>query len=1316
MRTEIEKRSFLSAGTDDRNLMVEAGAGAGKTYLLVDRILNQIERRVCEIQEIVAITFTRKAATEMKERLQKALIDRMEKKPDSSSLKKAVENIHRMNISTIHSFCGEIIRSRPCDCAVGMEYDLLEAEDFEAVLSDFERRYLSQDHVDDPELAAWISDLSVYPDLKKDFDRVLLNEELDFRIPPKSQFSSLLDEMKTAGESVFLHLADLLRIGESETLKWRKSVEESAKDAAHSFESYRKSRSSRSFFSFWSSIEKMLKAGLASSKNKLSDLKKATLLTTKNGESAYATEGELLKSIQICRDKRNATEYALCVWALEDFKNYYIKNNLTGSSALSNSELLYHAMRIVEKEDARSFFQRKYRRFYIDEFQDTDALQAKLFLSLSCENSGDLRRIAMEELRMHPGRLFVVGDPKQSIYRFRGADLNVYNRVKRIFIEQETAEVIELDKTFRYHEGLGEEVTSIFTRTAEDRYGFGEASPSGIGFRKIETNRSRPPAPLFQGLYVLRSDRPFFETWENFLSRVKTELQKNVSFDEAEAIFDAYAIELKEILASAYVKRMEKRIVFQTEEKSGNRFKKDFLENVWDLLECHWRRDDVDFEKEFFPSLGKLRGESISTCQSFQAFLGLLEFRLRKESTVEEEVEFLWKLISLKDSETFKALNSEDKKTPLQKDLRDGMISEIPEAIRRTILTLTETEQIAGDKTSNFAPAPVGLRDILILTRQKEMLSKIGLVLREAGIPYHSTEKRTFEEYASVRTLLTVAEWMENNGTDRLLHVLSATFGWTARELKRFQEEVNLREEESREENSPSSFAESWRESAKSLARTSQAFVSRENELNVLLRLLRQEEGSKKTEGAKHPLGVLESFLLDRTALLYGIDPSSPQAEDEINAAYLFLQMLRDGAPSTAQQVAERMRALIRKTIEHQFVPDQKEDALRLMNLHKAKGLEGKIVILAGEADHTEKPGSYFDSESNRTYLEFFEAREKTGNHLNKISYENVFIPENEREEARRASVSEAKEEKIRLDYVAVTRAAEAVIVIDPKGCYDSALQKSPHLRELTARASNGESAFVKKIRIPYAPDFGGGYESFGGVFVKTPSDIEASDISLQGTDRDRPTGAEFGTVVHRMFELMIRAKLEHRALDLDTAMRNSVEFFIRDNMPTASLVGLTLMGEVSLTEMWRMDYSERVRCVYEILKKKTLGILEKVWIQKVMPLLDSSCRIYPELPFVLAVDPDSEMAREMTLKTFGTEPERFLVRGKMDLVLKNDVGEFTVCDFKTNVKTGGVSIEAFRHSLREKYRYQMKLYTQAIMKLYDVPAGKVGVLIIDLY
>ncbi|MDO4754613.1 MAG: hypothetical protein Q4A41_06360, partial [Bacillota bacterium] len=163
-------------------------------------------------------------------------------------------------------------------------------------------------------------------------------------------------------------------------------------------------------------------------------------------------------------------------------------------------------------------------------------------------------------------------------------------------------------------------------------------------------------------------------------------------------------------------------------------------------------------------------------------------------------------------------------------------------------------------------------------------------------------------------------------------------------------------------------------------------------------------------------------------------------------------------------------------------------------------------------------------------------------------------------------------------------------------------------------------------------------------------------------------------------------------------------------------LVGLTLMGEVSLTEMWRMDYSERVRCVYEILKKKTLGILEKVWIQKVMPLLDSSCRIYPELPFVLAVDPDSEMAREMTLKTFGTEPERFLVRGKMDLVLKNDVGEFTVCDFKTNVKTGGVSIEAFRHSLREKYRYQMKLYTQAIMKLYDVPAGKVGVLIIDLY
>lgn len=1318
MRTEQEKRDFISAGTDHRNLMVEAGAGAGKTHLLVDRILNQIENNVCEIQEIVAITFTRKAATEMKERLQRVLMDRIGKSPESSALKKAIENIHRMQISTIHSFCGEMIRSRPCDCDAGMEYDLLEAEDFEAVLMNFERSFLSEDHVGDRELAKWVSDLSLYPNLKKDFDRVLLNEGLDFRLPSKTELPSMLAEFQTSGRAIYDSLVGLLRFGQTEKLSWRKNVEESAKEAVAIFESYQKRRSSRDFMSFLSTVEKMLKAGLSSSKSKLSELKKASLLTSKNGERAYDLEAEVLQSIQNCWEKRDGTEYAICVWALQDFKAYYVKNNLSGSTALSNSELLYYAMRIAEKEEARSFFQRKYRRFYIDEFQDTDPLQAKLFLSLSCENSGDLHKVSMEELRMLPGRLFVVGDPKQSIYRFRGADLNVYNRVKAIFLSQETAEVIQLDKTFRYHKGLGDEVTSIFSRSKEDCYGFGKGSPSGIEFRAIETNRNYPPAEIFQGLYVVQSDHPFIDLLEDYLLRIKRELQKNSSNAVVQTIYDVYEAELKETLASAYLKRMEKSITFEPGEKSGNRFKKEFLEKVSDLLEKVWRGESSDPEEELYPSLQELE-EGISECHSFQTLLRLLELRMSEESTVTGEVEFLLKLESIKDTEAFKSLTSEDKKTSLLQDLKDGMISEIPEAVRRTVLQLLETKSLAADKNSNLSSTPIHLRDILILTRQKEMLSKIGGVLREAGIPYHSTEQRGFEEYASIRTLLKVAEFIENFSMDRLLRLLSASFGWNSRELREFQQEVKFQKESLMnvdDDRSPRFLAEHLKQAAKNLIQKIPSFYERKKELDILFQLLRFDSEKENVTVAMQPLGILEAFLLNREVLLYGIDPAGHEAEDEINAAYLFLQMLRDSSPVTAQQVAERMRTLIRRTVEHQFIPDQKEDALRLMNLHKAKGLEGKIVFLVGEADRTEKSGAYFHSESNRAYLEFFEAREKMGNHLNKIDYVNRFIPEEERKEAEEASVLEAKEERIRLDYVAVTRAREAVVVIDPKGCYDSALQKSIHLQRMGAELSNTKHVFTKKTRIPYTPDKREPYEAFGGVFLKTPSDIEALDVSLHGTDRSRPTGAEFGTMVHRVFELMTRAKLEKRTLDLETAMRSSIETFMRENLPTVSLVRLTLMGEVSLEEIQRMDYAERVQCVFEILKKKTMAILEKVWMEKVSPQLNSSCKVYTELPFVLAVEPGSDLAKDMSLKSFDTTPEQFLVRGKMDLVLKKPNGEFLVCDYKTNVMTNAISMEDFRQSLQEKYRYQMKLYTQAIHKLFGVSVERVHSMIIDLY
>src|SRR5205085_7715571 len=97
--------------------------------------------------------------------------------------------------------------------------------------------------------------------------------------------------------------------------------------------------------------------------------------------------------------------------------------------ALDFLDLLVRARDLVKDDDAvRRDFQTRFKRIFVDEFQDTDPLQAELLLLLS---AGDAAETRWEHVTPEPGKLFVVGDPKQSIYRFRRADVDVYRRVCR---------------------------------------------------------------------------------------------------------------------------------------------------------------------------------------------------------------------------------------------------------------------------------------------------------------------------------------------------------------------------------------------------------------------------------------------------------------------------------------------------------------------------------------------------------------------------------------------------------------------------------------------------------------------------------------------------------------------------------------------------------------------------------------------------------------------------------------------------------------------------------------------------------------------
>jgi ATP-dependent helicase/nuclease subunit A len=163
---------------------------------------------------------------------------------------------------------------------------------------------------------------------------------------------------------------------------------------------------------------------------------------------------------------------------------------------LTFQDLLMGAARLLrESPSARRALAERYRYLLVDEFQDTDPVQAEVVFLLAGEDAGETD---WTRVRMRPGALFVVGDPKQSIYRFRRADITVYNRVRSLFETDPRGEVLELVANFRSTPPFERFVEDVFRDTA---CGFpsDEATPHQAKFAPLKTQQPDTPK---SGIYT----------------------------------------------------------------------------------------------------------------------------------------------------------------------------------------------------------------------------------------------------------------------------------------------------------------------------------------------------------------------------------------------------------------------------------------------------------------------------------------------------------------------------------------------------------------------------------------------------------------------------------------------------------------------------------------------------------------------------------------------------------------------------------------------------------------------------------------------
>ncbi len=443
----------------DTTLVVEAAAGTGKTTALVNRIVAALARGRAELGRIVAVTFTEKAAGELKLRLraeiEHARGDPLRDPAERARLSSALAQLEEARIGTIHSFCADLLRERPVEAGVDPMFEVaaddVAGELFESAFDRWFERALAAPGEGLRRL------LRRREGLDRDGPRPIIRSaawELlqwrDFHTPWRHQafdrdpeIDAMVAEIRALGA-----LAQHVDPGD-----WLgKALGEIAHpiDEATRLEAVR----GRDYDALEAALLALLRGYDGRWRWKgwgddFGPLPRAEVM---------ARRGALHARLVSFRDAAGANLAPLLRDELWPIVGYY-EEAKKRAGVLDFIDLLLIARDLVRDSAAvRAELQRRISHIFVDEFQDTDPLQAEILLLLAAADpaESDWRRA-----RPLGGKLFIVGDPKQSIYRFRRADVALYQDVKRRLLEC-GAEIEHLTVSFRATPELQRAVNAAF--------------------------------------------------------------------------------------------------------------------------------------------------------------------------------------------------------------------------------------------------------------------------------------------------------------------------------------------------------------------------------------------------------------------------------------------------------------------------------------------------------------------------------------------------------------------------------------------------------------------------------------------------------------------------------------------------------------------------------------------------------------------------------------------------------------------------------------------------------------------------------------
>lgn len=490
------KEQEAAIHTSGKDVLVAAAAGSGKTAVLVERIIQKLlnKENPVDIDSLLVVTFTNAAAQEMRNRVGEALEEAVAADPSSIHLKKQLSLLQRASISTLHSFCLDVVKQHAYlldldpsfRIANEMEGDLLkqevmedlfekwygaediEEEGFFAVVDRFsndrsdaavEALILSLYHfaIQNPWPDAWLDKLAAAYEIEEDWQESELAWLDTIKREVQSQFAAIRDEMQLA-----MNLAN----EPDGPFHYIEAIEQDLAGLHAALE----------LLDHWDGLQEFMSSStFARLSGKKIDCDESKKEKVKNLRDSYKKRWNKMKDRWFRRnlashvgDMREMAPVVKQLTVLvKNFKDQFTQVKKE-KAIVDFSDLEHYCLELFLDETSTSnklvpskvarYYREKFSELLIDEYQDTNLVQETLLTLISDRNG--------------PGNMFMVGDVKQSIYRFRHAEPKLFiEKYSRFAKDESPAERIDLARNFRSREHVLTGANYIFRQILDRELG-----------------------------------------------------------------------------------------------------------------------------------------------------------------------------------------------------------------------------------------------------------------------------------------------------------------------------------------------------------------------------------------------------------------------------------------------------------------------------------------------------------------------------------------------------------------------------------------------------------------------------------------------------------------------------------------------------------------------------------------------------------------------------------------------------------------------------------------------------------------------------